>query len=397
VRRLVAVLCLAEVLGMAGFAAFPALLPQFLAEWSLSNTQAGWISGIYLAGYMASVPVLASLTDRIDARRVYLMSQALTGLSLVGFALLAEGFWTALVFQTGAGIGLAGTYMPGLKILADRITGPRQSRFVSFYTACFSIGAGLSYFAAGEVAARFGWRWAFAAAACGALAALVVAWRALPEGEARNASPPATALLDFRPVLRSRATMAYVLGYAAHMWELFGLRAWIVAFLVFSQGLQPAGGRPISATAVAALAHVIMLAASIGGNELAVRFGRRPVLIAVMSGSALMSFGIGFSASLPYGLVVGLCFLYAVAVAGDSAALTAGTVAAAPEGYRGAAMAVHSTLGFGSGFLGSLAVGIVLDLAGDGMGRAWGLAFVTMGLGCALGPLALALLGRGRR
>jgi len=74
----------------------------------------------------------------------------------------------------------------------------------------------------------------------------------------------------------------------------------------------------------------------------------------------------------------------------------AGALAAAPTGYRGATMAVHSTVGFGMGFVGSLAVGVVLDMAGATPGLGWGLAFALMGLGCALGPIALMLLGRPR-
>jgi len=40
-------------------------------------------------------------------------------------------------------------------------------------------------------------------------------------------------LLDFRPVLRNRAAMGYVLGYGAHCFELYGMRTWIVAFWTF--------------------------------------------------------------------------------------------------------------------------------------------------------------------
>ena len=35
---------------MAGVFAFPALLPTFVDEWSLTKTQAGWISGVYFGG-----------------------------------------------------------------------------------------------------------------------------------------------------------------------------------------------------------------------------------------------------------------------------------------------------------------------------------------------------------
>ena len=38
----VAAICAAEILGLAGFSIVPALLPQFIAAWSLTNTQAGW-------------------------------------------------------------------------------------------------------------------------------------------------------------------------------------------------------------------------------------------------------------------------------------------------------------------------------------------------------------------
>ena len=79
-------------------------------------------------GYMLAVPVLSGLTDRMDARRVYLGSCLLAAAGLGGFALLAEGPATAGLLQAVSGAGLAGTYMPGLRLLADRIGGSRRSR-----------------------------------------------------------------------------------------------------------------------------------------------------------------------------------------------------------------------------------------------------------------------------
>ena len=65
-RFLIFIFCLAEVLGMLGISSFAALLPEMQAEWALSNADAGWITGIYFAGYLVTVPVLVSLTDRMD-------------------------------------------------------------------------------------------------------------------------------------------------------------------------------------------------------------------------------------------------------------------------------------------------------------------------------------------
>jgi MFS family permease len=168
-------MCAAEVLTMAGVFAFPALLPIFVAQWALTNTEAGWIAGIYFAAYAASVPLLMALTDRIDARVVYVAGALLAAASAAGFALVAAGFWTAMVLRALAGIGLAATFMPGLKVLVDRYRGTNQSRAVAFYTSSFSLGTAASFLLAGELAAAVNWRLAFAAAAAaaGAAAALM--------------------------------------------------------------------------------------------------------------------------------------------------------------------------------------------------------------------------------
>lgn len=386
--RLTWLVCLAEIFGLASFAVFPALLPTFQTEWRLSNTAAGWISASYYAGYMVLVPVLTSITDRIDARRIMGLGALLGALSALGYALLARGFWSALALRFLAGASLAGIYMPGLKIVSDNTEGELQSRFVSFYTASFSIGASLSYLLAGEINALAGWRWAFAASAVGAMSAILIVSRYVPAGRVRGGKQDSL-LKDFGVVLRFRPAMAYVLGYAAHMWELFSMRSWIVAFLAFSIHLQPAGAFTWSPTRIAFLINLIGLPASICGNELSMKFGRPKVITAVMIGSALVAAALGLSASLPYVLVMVLAIIHGITVVGDSASLTAGVVGAAPEGFRGTTLAVHSTIGFGAAFLGPLTVGVVLDLFG-GNSLAWAMGFFTMAAGCLLGPVFLS-------
>lgn len=383
-------LCAAEVLTMVGVFAFPALLPGFMAEWSLSNTEAGWISGVVFAGYAVAVPILTPLTDRLDARRVYLAGALIAAVSALGFALTAQGFWSALAWRAVGGVGLAGTYMPGLKALVDRASGPRQPRWISFYTASFSLGTSTSFLISGAVAEGLGWRAAFTLGAVTALGAAVLVAAVLPAVTpvvpVRKTNP-----FDFAPVLRNRAAMGYVLGYAVHVWELFGARSWMVAFLAWVLAAQPGAGGP-SPTRVATLAALLAMTASIGGADLAVRFDRRRVCAAAMLASALMAAGIGFCGGLPYGVVVGLMLVYSALIQIDSAALTTGAVMAAAPTRRGATIAIHSLLGFGAGFVGPLVFGMVLDWAGGATtGLAWGLAFASLGAVAGLGPLALRL------
>lgn len=276
---LILAMCVAETLGMATFATFPALLPTFRAEWGLSNTEAGWIGGVYFAGYLASVPVLVTLTDRVDPRRIYLIAMGLSAVSALGFAVAADGMVSASLWRFLQGVGLAGTYMPGLKALTDALPEKSQSRAVAFYTSSFGVGSSLSFVIAGELAAVFDWRMAFILSAIGpALAIAFAFWVLRPKPPAEDAMP-ATRLLDFRPVFANRRALAFTLGYAVHNWELFGYRTWIVAFFVFAQAQQPAGaiGLAWSATTLAALVNLVGLPASVLGNELAHRFGRRQV------------------------------------------------------------------------------------------------------------------------
>jgi MFS family permease len=388
--RAVFCLCAAEVLTMIGVFSFPAMLPGFVAEWSLSNTEAGWISGVVFAGYTVSVLVLTTLTDHIDAKRVYLAGALCAAISALGFALTAEGFWSALAWRALGGVGLAGTYMPGLKALMDRISGPQQARWISFYTASFSLGTSASFMLTGAIAEAFGWRAAFGLAAATAMAAFLLVGLVLPSVKPvppEHKSNP----FDFGPVLRNRAAMGYVLGYAVHVWELFGARSWMVAFLAWVLASHPGTGGP-TPTTIATIGALLAMLSSIIGADMAVRFDRRRVCTVAMLGSGMLAAMIGFSSGLPYGVVAALMLLYNVLIQIDSAALTTGAVMAADPARRGATIAVHSLLGFGAGFVGPLAFGIVLDsFGGTGAGLAWGLAFASLGAVVALGPLALRL------
>jgi len=389
---LIAAMCGAEVLGMLGVFAFPALLPYFLKSWDLSNIQAGWINGIYFAGYTAAVPLLTGLTDRVDARRIYLIFTTLGGLSNLGFAFMASGFWSALFFRCLSGLGLAGTFIPGLKALIDRLESSTQPRAISFYTAFFGLGVSVSFYFAGQVFRWFGWKQVFDIAAMGSAFSLVLAFWVLKPKSISSAVLETTKvhIFDFRPVWKNRPARAYIFAYMCHMWEMFAARSWLVAFLSFSITLQKAPTGLMAPTTVMAVAGIGGMLASIAGGELAVRLGRRRVVTTIMGVSCLLAMTIGFSAGLPYHAVVILCLVYTLFFQGDSAAIHAGVITAAKPERQGATMALQSLGGFAAASLGSVAAGMILDLTGGGAtSLSWGLTFGSMGIAAALGPVLL--------
>lgn len=384
-------ICLAEALSMTGTMYFPALLPSLQSEWGLTNTEAGWINGVFFAGYAVTSPFLVGLTDRIDARRIYLPSAALAALSLVLFGWMAEGTWTAAALRLTAGIGLAGTYMPGLRALSDNVTGPKQSRYIVFYTASYGIGTALSVYFAGLLEPLIGWRWGAALLALAPLGALFIFAAVVPPRK-----PPAShaglriSARDLKAVLADRAALGYILGYGAHCWELFGFRSWLVAFLVFSLSLQPGFSAPLSPQNIAMIILLAGVPASILGNEGAMAWGRRRAITIYVIGSGLLGCVLGFTAGLNFYLVSALCFLYGMTNLFDSGALTAGLVAEAPAHQRGLTLAVYSFTGFGMAFLAPLAFGAILDAAGRGV-AAWGLAFAALGTVCMSSALWLRI------
>jgi MFS family permease len=391
----VAAIVAAQVLAQIGAFTLPALLPGYIARWSLTATEAGWLIGAFFAAYVVAVPVLVSLTDRVAARRVYLVGCGLTAASHFGFALLADGFWSALALRAVAGIGWAGCYMPGLKAIADRLEGNAQSRAVTWHAAGVGIAGAASFAVAGGLDALAGPAAAFLSGGIAALAAGAIGAAAMPAEAPRRPAdaPPPGALLDFRPVFRNRAAMAWIVGYTVHTWELAALRAWAVTFLVAATARHGAPAWLPGPTAVFTAAGLAGIAVSISGNEAAQRFGRARVVAAAMAAAAVLSLVTGWSGQVSAPLAAFCVVLWNAAIYLDSSALTAGTVQAATPGRRGATMGLHSMCGYAGGFLGPLGVGVTLDLAGPGS-LGWSLGFGHLAVVTLVGLAVLRRLGR---
>ena len=383
----VIVLCVAEILSMTPFSMFLALQPQFQDAWGLSNTESGWISSAYFAGYMLAVPVLSSLTDRVDARSVWLAACGMTAAGALGFALWADGVWSAALFQMLAGAGLAGTYMPGLKVIADRLPQIPRPRDVAFYTTSFTAGSALSFWIVGVLGSAVSWRTAVLMTALGPVTAwLLVAVRLRPVPVAAHAATHAT---HWRAVFGSADTMRYVIGYSAHTWELFALRAWLVPFVTYCVSLH-ASAPPLTAASIAALVAMIGIPSSMAGAELTTRVERRRLIVIVMLCSVAVSLLVLPSALISWTLLIATVVFYSAFISADSAALTSGVLHVAPAASRGTAMALYSTLGFAAASAGTFAVGALLDLMGGQSTVSWAVAFALMSAPNVVGAVAIA-------
>jgi len=391
--RLVAIVCAAQVFVQLGAGYWPVLLPDLMGRWSLTNSEAGWITSAFYAAYMCAVPVLVTLTDRIDAKRVYLFGVGCTTIAHVAFGALAEGFWSAFLLRGLAGLGWAGTYMTGLKLLADQVDARMMSRAVTGHAASIGISGAASYVLGEVLAQAFGWRLAFASAGLTASIAWLTVALAVP---GRPAPPkpagPEPALFDFRPVLRNRSAFAYSLAYCVHTLEMNALRGWGVAFLVWVAASTGRAGELLSPAVVVTVLGLLGTLVSVLGNEASIRFGRRRLVAAAMMLSIVTGAIIGFAGSTGYWIAVALIVLYGAIIWLDSSSLTAGAAGAADPARRGATLAVHSMLGYAGGFVGPLAVGWTLDLSGGMSPLGWGLGFLVIAVLMAMALAAFLII-----
>jgi predicted MFS family arabinose efflux permease len=306
------------------------------------------------------------------------------------FSLLADGFWSALVLRALTGMGWAGTYMTGLKLLADRVDDKMMSRATAGHAASIGISGALSFATGDLIAAGAGWRAAFLAAAGTAVVAWVLVALIVPaQGRAAAPAKDGQGLYDFRPVFRNSSDMAYAIAYCVHTLEMSALRGWGVAFLGYvATTTGTVASSLLSPAIIATGLGLIGTFASVLGNEAAIRYGRKRLVVTAMITSILIGAIIGFVGSMSYAVAAVLLTLYGIVIWLDSSSLTAGTAGTAEPSRRGATLAVHSMLGYAGGFVGPLLVGWVLDLCGGMSQLGWGISFLSVAM---LMVLALAI------
>ena len=375
----------AQTCALLGFACYAVVLTTLQEEWHLTNLESGLLASAFFFGYMLAVPLATALTDRVDARKVYLVGGLCATSGLLGMGILAFNFWTALFFMAMNGAGLAGTYMPGLKILSDRIQSGEITRHIAFYTAFFGIGTGFSYVCSGWILSALGWRYVFSIIALGPFTAFLIVLLLIPplqhekwKGAIQIRLHDIFPLEKWKLVLQDKKASGFIFGYTAHSLELFASRSWLVAFFVFC-GAASGETFILAATTLAGVINFFGVPASILGNEIALRVGRQKWVCIVMLTSAVLGIALACSTSQSWWLIVVLAIGHAVFIMADSATLTAGLVTSAQENIKGAAMGLHSLMGFGGGMVGPAIFGFVLDISGSRSSQiAWIWAYIAV-------------------
>jgi len=382
-----AALCSSRVLAATWFVAYSAVLPLTQSAWNLSARDAGLIQSAFHLGYLTSLFIVGFIADHFGAKRAYITTGIAACASPWAFVLFADGFWSAFWLHALTGLCQGGTYTPALALINDNVDRARRGRAMGYLIAGSSAGYAICLGIAGLALKHTDWRGALAV-----IATLpVISWlfgllvlrntsnfvHPRPAGESLLAALPA--------VIRNRKGMLSIWGYTFHNWELLGLWAWLPAFL--TAALIAHGYPPENALLFAALTYVANIAGSIAGGTMADRWGRTQTILLWSCVSLTLSFSIGWLMAAPIGLLVAAACLYNFAGIADSSTHSTVLAESVPPHYLGVAYAVRSVVGFGAGVVSPVVFGWSLDLFAREP-HAWGLAWMTLGLGGMLGPLA---------
>jgi MFS family permease len=379
-----ALICLAVVCSLTTWFSATAVMPDLVLRWDLSDSAAAWLTGGVQAGFVGGAlgSSALGLPDRWPPRRLMAGSAILAAISTA--ALVAEpGVTGAILCRVVTGIALAGVYPPAMKLMA---TWFRKGRGLALgiLIGALTLGSALPHLVRG-LGGGVDWRLVLLSSAMLSVMGAAIFGLVLREGPHPFAKSAAVDPRQIGAILRNRPVMAANLGYFGHMWELYAMWGW---FLAYAHAAQAAGlplGNPSILTFAVVAAGV---PGCIIGGLLSDRFGRCRTTALMMAASGMAAIGIGVTFDGPGWLFTAVALIWGLTVVADSAQFSTAVTELSPPETVGSALAFQMGIGFALTMVTIRLIPAVADAVG------WQWAFAVLAPGPFLGVLAMLRLRR---
>lgn len=382
---MLAVIALAELLGMAVWLGATAVAPQLAERWGLTAGEAGWLSTIVQLGFVAGTALAAifNLADTIPSRW-YFTAAAVAAATANAALLIAPSFGWALVCRALTGVCLAGVYPPTMKMAATWFH-ERRGLAIGAIVGALTIGKALPYLVHAVPGADATPVIVTASAAALVAAALIaIAYR---DGPAPFPRRPFTISLA-ASVLGNAQYRKALGGYVGHMLELYACWVWLPAFLAASIAAR-GDVDPASAGWISMLSFMVIAAGAVGciaGGLAADRIGAVKLVVLAMAVSGTCALVTPLAFGSPLLVLVPLLLVWSVTVIADSAQFSSIVTRVVEPHAVGTALTLQTSIGFLATTITIQFVPLVVAALG------WRYAFPVLAVGPAFGIIAIRKL-----
>jgi MFS family permease len=385
--RLLALLALAQLLGMSLWFTASATAAQLAALWDLDAGAAAGLTTAVQMGFVAGTAVAAilNLADIVPARG-YVAVACVLAAGANASIVVAPGPGSALVARFLTGFFLAGVYPPAMKMAATWFRASRGLA-IGVIVGALTMGKAAPFLIGAFTAVDY--RFVALSTSGGALAAALLVATAYRDGPFPFPRRP----FDWRlvgSIARHRATRLAIGGYLGHMWELYA--CWAALSMFFLHFFVGTGRSDAAALTLAGLVTFAAISAGGVGSVLAGvwadRWGRENVAAAAMAVSGACALSLGWLGAAPALVVVALALVWGFAVVADSAQFSALVTEVAPPHAVGTALTLQTSLGF------LLTAGTIWLTFAVQQAFGWGVAFSLLAVGPAAGIWQMLRLNR---
>ncbi len=378
-------ICTGVVLCMTTWFSATAITPELVSLWHLSAGQVSWLTNAVQLGFVtgALLSSLVSLPDLVPLRR--LMGVSALVAAAANLCLLwapSTGWLLAARFVTG--VALAGIYPPALKLTSTWFVRGRGTA-LGLVIAALTLGSASPHLVR-YLTNRVDWQAVvMTASGCTLVGGALFVFFAAegPSAFSRAVFDPRNAVM----VLRNRPLLLANLGYFGHMWELYAMWGWFLAYVRAASGQLGVGvGRNASLVTFGVIGSGIV--GAVLGGVLADRTSRTFAAGLMMTLSGLCAVTIGFVFDGPAWAFLAVAVLWGVTVIGDSAQFSAMATELSDSSYVGTALALQLGLGFALTLVSIRMTPVIAAHVG------WRWSFLPLAAGPAVGVMAMGVLHR---
>ena len=400
------IMTIAMFLGYLPWYNFSAVLNYIAADFNLDAAQIGYILASIQVGYVIIVIFTGWLSDKIGEIKIVAWATLLTGIFSTLFAWLAIDFYSILVLRLLTGLSAGAIYVPGISYLSRWFTSNERGRVIGIYTGALTAAYAGGYFVASPLASKYGWQagiiWTSLPAFIAALLLFLIVNQKAPEPDDNIllTDNGTDSIVKPAPEGGYAGPALITTSYMGHMWELYAFWGWIGPFLVastlavgYEENIAVALGGKLAA-------FVIMFgvpAVSLWGL-VADKLGRTKTIIVAALCSLVAELFLGFLYGHSLIIIVLLSFWIGFWVIADSAIYKAGLTEMVSYKIRSTALGFQSAIGYIMTIISPIVFGLVLEYQNGKTNpiyaENWGGAFLLLGVGALVAPLAALVLRR---